>query len=204
MGRVIERHPAVCERVAADVIDNLTFWLEQQAKEKGLLWLLAYADDGVIWGKMAGERLVTSCEAARNHPAAAKVCPPLRAETLQEARLFGDQAELLLWRDASALWQVRLIRQAREDEAPTFSLAIDEPYLLWGTFGEPVDLGFTLLTEGSQGFLQVVPRPIAHPQELPNYPFRLKVRHYLCEDGQGFVRIATSRLVGWEGGHEDA
>ncbi len=58
-----------------------------------LKYLLAHAEDGVIWGRLDGEELITS------HTIAPKYSPPLRAVTLQTVRLFAPVGELLVWRD---------------------------------------------------------------------------------------------------------
>src|SRR5947199_5744016 len=92
-------------------------WLQKQAADHHLPWLLAHADDGVIWGRLDGGRLVTSFEAAAGDGGALGVCPELRTVTLQQARLFGPAAELLLWRDGGGRWQARLIRDCAADEA---------------------------------------------------------------------------------------
>ena len=36
-----------------------------------------------------------------------EVSPKLRAKTLQQARLFGSDAEVLLWRDGDGAWMAR-------------------------------------------------------------------------------------------------
>src|SRR2546423_717921 len=66
-------------------------------------WLLAYADDGVIWGKLtADEQLRASTDIAP------KISPELRWKTLQQAYIFGEQDEVRLWREGDD-WQVRLV-----------------------------------------------------------------------------------------------
>lgn len=67
-------------------------WLTEQAQHHGLHFLLAHADDGVIWGRVDNDGLHTS------HRIAAQ-SPQLRAVTLQQCRLFGPAGELLVWRD---------------------------------------------------------------------------------------------------------
>jgi hypothetical protein len=36
--------------------DNVREWLTEQMKENGLTYLLAFADDGVIWGRIMMDR----------------------------------------------------------------------------------------------------------------------------------------------------
>lgn len=187
MKREIEQHPAVVEPVAVDSLGNVRSWLQEQAGKHNLKWLLAHADDGVIWGRLNARQLVTSDSVAP------EVSPPLRAETLQQARLFAEHAELLLWRDGDNQLHACLIRDAAEDETPTFTDAIDEAQLLWGTHGEHRN-NFTLLRDGTQGLRHAVPIPLPLGKNNETDPPRLWVRHYLEDDDNGFTRIVASRL----------
>jgi CRISPR-associated protein (TIGR03984 family) len=184
----IKPHRAVVEFIAIDGIRNVKDWLQSQAIKYELEWLLAHADDGVIWGKVENRSLLTS------DTVAPEVSPPLRAETLQQARLFAGNAELLLWRDGDNQWQARLIRQPADGETPTFTDAIDEPQLLWGTHGEHRN-GFTLLRDGAQGLRHAVPKKLPLGPNYETNPPVLWVRHYLHDDENGFTRIVASRLV---------
>lgn len=187
MKREIKQSPAVVELIATDSLSSVKDWLQAQAIQHRLQWLLAHADDGVIWGKMEHGQLVTSDSVAP------EVSPPLRTETLQQARLFAEHAELLLWRDGDHQWHARLIRQPAPGESPKFTEAIDEPYLLWGTHGEHRN-GFTLLRDGAQGLRHAVPMELPLGVNNETDPPRLMVRHYLQEDPNGFTRIVASRL----------
>ncbi len=154
------------------------------ARRHGLRWLLAHADDGVIWGEILESGLHLSSDAFP------EVSPPLRTVTLQQARLFGSQAELLIWRDGAA-WRARLIRDiSAEQEGEKFC---EETYLLWGTHVEERRNGFALLREGRQGLRHAPPLP-----ENAKPPARLRVRHYLAYDEDGQAYIACSRLVDLE------
>lgn len=153
--------------------------LEQLAKSYNLRWLLAHADDGVIWGELRADGLHLSCDV---FPA---VSPPLRAEPLQQVWLFGPKAEILLWKDT--VWRGRLIRDDVEGTDDIFN----EAYLLWGTEVEARKDGFVLLREGKEGLRHAPPLPDdAQP------PVRLKVRHYVAYDPDGQAYIAYSRLTG--------
>ena len=90
--------------VGAAFEDDASGWLAREASQHRLSTLLAHADDGVIWGRVDKGVLQTS------HSAFPQVSPPLRALTLQQARLFGPDAELLVWRDGEGNWQARLLR----------------------------------------------------------------------------------------------
>jgi CRISPR-associated protein (TIGR03984 family) len=188
MRREIKPHPAVVECIPTDSINDVKEWLQTQAATHELKWLLAHADDGVIWGKVENRSLLTS------DTVAPEVSPPLRSETLQQARLFAEHAELLLWCDGDNQWHARLIRQPADGETPTFTDAIDEPQLLWGTHGEHRN-GFTLLRDGAQGLRHAVPVELPLGQNHEAKPPRLWVRHYLQDDENGFTRIVASRLV---------
>jgi CRISPR-associated protein (TIGR03984 family) len=196
MKRTIEDQPAVAEVIAADNLTNLRDWLQGQAAAHNFRWLLAHADDGVIWGRVeANGLLITSHDAAQGHTGSQDFCPPLRTETLQQVRLFAEEAELLLWRDGDNIWHARLIRQPVAGETPTFAEAIDEPHILWGTDPQPQDNGFTLMSDGAQGLRHTVPLEVTGQFNEPTRPLRLWVRHYLAEDDSGFNQIVASRLV---------
>jgi CRISPR-associated protein (TIGR03984 family) len=156
--------------------------LSEQARLYGLQWLLAHADDGVIWGELRQGELHLSCDAFP------EVSPLLRIETLQQVRLFGHLAELLMWRDEST-WRVRLI----QDDAGELHQYYDEANLLWGTDVDRKKDGFVLLYQGKEG-LRHAP-PLASADSRP----RLKVRHYIAYDRDGQAYIAHSRLVSFGG-----
>ena len=152
--------------------------LSEQAKLYGLRWMLAHADDGVIWGELRDDKLHLSCDAFP------KISPPLRIETLQQVRLFGHLAELLMWRDEST-WRARLIK----DHAGELNPCYDEDHLLWGTDTDQEKDGFVLLRQGKEGLRHAL--PLASADSRP----RLKVRHYIAYDQDGQAYIAYSRLV---------
>lgn len=171
--------------------DDPPAWLLAQSEAHGLTWLLAHADDGVIWGRVADKQLQMSGE-AEHFP---EVSPPLRAITLQQVRLFGPQAELLMWRTETG-WQARLI--VDEDGEPVKSY--DEAHMLWGNARQPESTAdFTLVADGEMGHHHALPLPTSGAQfsrhERPYRPFRLAVRHYLSQDeASGLLRVSLSRL----------
>ena len=152
--------------------------LSEQAKLYGLRWMLAHADDGVIWGELRDDELHLSCDAFPD------VSPPLRIETLQQVRLFGHLAELLMWRDESS-WRARLI----QDNKGELHQYYDEAHLLWGTDVDLKKDGFVLLRQGKEGLRHAA--PLVSADSRP----RLKVRHYIAYDQDGQAYIAYSRLV---------
>jgi CRISPR-associated protein (TIGR03984 family) len=127
----------------------------------------------------------------------------LRLNTLQQVRLFGPQAEVLLWRDGDekgkARWRARLISE-EEVESAAWSDDFDESQMVWGTdvvLSLPPNPPphFTLMSDGAQGLRHAVPLQVAGEFDERSRPLRLIVRNYLEEDETGFVRVAASRLV---------
>lgn len=187
--------------VSDDFVRDPATWLTSQAKEHELDALLAHADDGVIWGRIAGETLVLSSSTFPH------VSPPLRTLTLQQVRLFGQNAELLVWRDGDCVWQARLLDDRDEDRQ---GWCFNEEQLLWGDQIEDENLGFTLVTEGQEGLRHAVPLPIKDldlevplNEERNRWRYvRLGVRQYLERDEEdGAVTIVQGRLTGLRAGH---
>ena len=95
-------------------VENLTEqslkdWLKQQAQDYQLTYLLAHAEDGVIWGHFDIQKgtLTTAREVFPE-------CnfPELRLKTLQQCRVFGKAGEVLLW-NSNGEWRSRLILQSK-------------------------------------------------------------------------------------------
>lgn len=166
--------------------DALRDWITTQANAYDLRWLLVHCQDGVIWGERHGDTLALSCDQA----AFPKVGLALRWEALQQARLFGDIGEVLIWPGPQG-WQARL----RRDDAGDHVEYIDEPHMLWGNRQAPGTTprhGFLQIAEGSQGIIHAPPIRRA-PTERERAS--VCVRHYLGEDEAGMVRTVASRLV---------
>lgn len=181
-----------------DFLDNhgLRDWLERQAKKHNLRYLLAHAEDGVIWGrfdenglKTSGDVLFDKC--TKFHPA------KLRSQTLQQCRIFGDKCEVMLWK-ISKDWKCRSIDDTNNPERERLP---DEHQILWGTKVEQEKDGFTLVADGQEGLKHAVPLiniPFDQSKENKSLyrPLRLTVRHYLDEDPDtGVVRVYLSRIV---------
>ncbi len=155
----------------------------------GMPWLLAHADDGVIWGKREADgtlRLAGDVfQDAAIYPA---VAVKLRAETLQQVRVFGPAGELLVWRTEDG-FRGRLVQDGPE---PPEDALPDEEHLLWGMGRppEPPRKGFTRLVEGQQGLVHAPPVEVREGQRP-----RLVVRHYVNYDEEGQAYIYLSRLV---------
>lgn len=181
----------LCQKLSVDeIVDDKTLvsWLEEQAKEWKLNYLLAHAEDGVIWGRFDNNQLTTAEKVF--HKSDFKVdFPMLRLLTLQQCRVFGQKGEVLLWRTGET-WRSRLVQDNPEVDK------IPERQILWGTHGEKRG-NFTLLWDGSQGLKHAVPFneiELGDRNKLIN-PVRLLVHHYIDYDDSGVARIHLSRLV---------
>lgn len=162
-------------------------WFQEQPSVGDNAWFLAHADDGVIWGQIQHGQLITS------NNVFPQVSPPLRAVTLQQARLFGQNAEVRVWREGNRFKACRL-----QDHQDAEAEAFDETHILWGTQAEARTGGFTLVADGRQGLRHAVPLEVedaAFNAKERHHPLRLSLRHYLDCDSDGLARITLSRLV---------
>lgn len=159
-------------------------WFVTQAQAYGLRYFLAHDDDGVIWGHVDSGQLKLSGEAF------GEVDVPLRALTLQQARLFDTKSELLVWRGDSR-WNGRFLDDNDLD------ILGDEIHQLWGTASHPPGPknGFTLMRDGVQGLLHAPPLTLPRDARAT-----LTVRHYVDYDEQGQAYTAFSRLVSTQQG----
>lgn len=202
--------------IATDDLSELKTWLEEKAKAYNLEFLLSHLDDGVVWGKMLGNgHLAISGEVLKKMEqqdniqvqATYGAAPELRLETLQQARLFGEKAELLLWRDGDGNLRARLIEDTDNAATATWLQCFDEPQFLWGTHGIPADDGFTLIWEGSQGMHQIIPIKLevvdGDNKIVQGKEPKLRVRHYLNKEEDGEARVVASRLVGIDNEKEE-
>jgi CRISPR-associated protein (TIGR03984 family) len=176
-------------------------WLAGQAtKERP--FLLAFADDGIIWGLWRTGSLVTSIEAAQ---AAAKadpdnpklrqstaVSPPLRGVTLQSASLFGPADEMRLFRDENGDWQACRIGDPSDPKD-----VIRESQLLVGSEVVTSLEEFTHVRDRvQQGLDHIPPVKLLARDVADGQGPRLVVHHHIEYDGEtGEARIAGSRLV---------
>lgn len=181
--------------------DQVVGWITEHLKKHK--FLLAFADDGVIWGKMDGEDLVTSNDIDPN------VSPKLRGKTLQQAFLFDEKEEIRLFRDEifsdeNVQWQARLVRDG--------GVFINESHILWGDRAYPSQRQFThVFNARQQGLDLIVPIEVEYDQIDPGENLendqadqetkgekciRLDIHHtvnYSKETGEAY--IAVSRLV---------
>ncbi|MCC6957556.1 MAG: TIGR03984 family CRISPR-associated protein [Anaerolineales bacterium] len=163
--------------------------LYEKAKDGNYKFLLAFADDGVIWGEIRENQLVLSSDAFPGQS------PPLREETLWQARLFAPDRERLIWKDDLG-WRGReLIDGSGNDDEVFDGEAFDESFILWGTNvgSQRAVNGFYQAEEADSGTRHFPPQSLTERHSL-----RLTVRHYLDKDETGAVFIRFNRLVGLE------
>lgn len=169
--------------------DGLYSWLESQALSVSAQtpYLLAHAEDGIIWGRFDNQKLTTA--EMIFHKRDKVDLPKLRLLTLQQCRIFGLNGEILLWRLSETKFKWRFIGNPKEEQIP-------ESQILWGTNGIKRD-NFTLLSDGSQGLKHAVPfADIELNGDRLVKPVRLLVHHYIkYEEETGLARIYRSRLV---------
>jgi CRISPR-associated protein (TIGR03984 family) len=160
--------------------DDVKDWIIQQASET-IPFLIAFADDGVIWGKWDQELKLA--------PAAFQgMIKQLRGSTLQQAFIFGKEEEVRLFRDTTGEWKSSKITDTTEIDA------FDEIQVLWGDDYVHADDGFVHLRDKvQQGMDQVLPLDITKDElKVP----RLQIRHYVeYDDETGEARVFLSRLV---------
>lgn len=189
MARKVEQGTSSVEGAAPEENAELRTWLEAQAPRLQRsagdpLWLLAHAEDGVIWGVLEAGQLALSCDAGAFQQSGLS----LRREALQQLRLFGAAAELLLWNGPTGLDGC-----LRRDGAGTPVEYLDEEYMLWGDRAGATRGAFREAFEGSQGIYHTPPTR----GSLSTFSrSQLHVRHYLGIDpGSGAARIVGSRLI---------
>jgi CRISPR-associated protein (TIGR03984 family) len=186
------------EAACGALLDQLTG--TGDAPDPARPWLLAHTDGGVVWGRRdPGDAWRLSSDAFPH------ACPRLATGGVQQARVFGDADEILLWRTPAGMHGRRLADLPHsgspdgDTERPATWLApYEQPYLL---------LADRLLEEPRQGF-SLVGDAAGSRQAVPltcepgwfsggRWPLALRVRHYLQADRDtGAVRVAASRLAG--------
>jgi CRISPR-associated protein (TIGR03984 family) len=169
-------------------------WLTSQAEPKERPFLLALADDGVIWGGFVGEQFKTSAGKE-------DISPELRGETLQRAFVFGLDEEIRLFRDEAGAWQARRITDAGLD-------VIVESQILWGSRAHTPQDGFTRIFDARQmGLDHIVPLEIENSRldadEGGQECVRLEVHHLVDYNEDGEAHIALSRLAGLAVGRKE-
>jgi CRISPR-associated protein (TIGR03984 family) len=170
--------------------DQQLTWLRAQAQQYGLTTLLIHADDGLMWGTVLNGKVHLASQAFPER------FPPLRSITLRQLWLFGEKAELFIWRSDGG-WSGRLLVDQPEKAGWYF----DEAQIQVGDHVAEARNGFTLVAEGQEGLYHAVPIPSAQIPFTPDrrdrhHPLRLTMRHYLDRvEADGTLVIAHSRLV---------
>lgn len=188
-----------------DLLHAYLDWVIEAAlappQSPGLVSLLAYCDDGVVWGRLSGSAWQLGCD---SFP---EVSPRPTKSSLQQLHLFGELAEVLIWRAGDGLAGRVLAHDADqrwEQDDPLRpkheSLVLVGEELLAG----PRD-GFSLVG-GARGTRQAVPvaceasdfRQVrgeaGHSTKWS--PLRLELCHYFADDIEsGAVRAQASRLL---------
>lgn len=160
---------------------NIFSWLESQMKEHNLPTLLAFADDGVIWGHWDG-KLTTAHDVDASYPA-------LQEKTLQQAFVFGKDSEIRLFRDELGNWKAVEVKDAGE--------MIVESQILWGD--KPADN-----PSSSPIFQRLSAERKGIPDQLipvqgdfgKDSAVRLEIHHLVNYTEAGEAYIAISRLAG--------
>lgn len=165
--------------VPVDFNGDIKTWLEQQANTCNLRWLLAHADDGVIWGEVRDDGL---------HLSTHLFGPELRTKTLQMVRMFGEAGELYIWKSNND-WSARLVLEGEGDTKQYY----DETQLLWGTHVDKIEDGFVLLYHGAEGLRHAPPMQLLEGK-LELQPV-LNVRHFVNYDDDGQAYVEFSRLI---------
>lgn len=205
--------------VKSDKLNALLLESAKNIKGSNEVYLLSFHDDGLVWGKVKGDELITS-ESLNDSR-----FPKFRPETMQECRLFGEEGEILIWRDEANQFKGRL---AEENYLKDFE-PFEEKQVLWGRGiakkGSPKIAkdgeelwqteDFTVVSDGEEGLLHAFPEKIEKDRflikkskngkgvaendktdkEPRQRPLRLRVKHYLEYEEDGCAYVSLSRLV---------
>jgi len=160
---------------------SLREWLKQQMSLTRSKFI-AFADDGIIWGTLVNDKLITSRDLDKG------VSSELQEKTLQQAFVFGKDDEIRLFRDELGGWKTLRVVDSGEK--------IVESQILWGdeNIGE-VENGFLRVKDSLKGIPdQLIP---SEAKLGKGQCLRLEVHHLVEYDNEtGEARIAISRLAG--------
>ena len=155
-------------------------WLQQQWNNADG-WLLAFSNDGIMWGKCTNGEIVFADETGN-------ATTNIAADKLQQISLFGESEEIRLWKDRETWCACKL-----SDATPSKEESFDEKYILWGDKYEQNHEGFVSVTDGQQG-LKHIP-PIENVPTSGERSLYLKIRNYIGYDENLEAYIKASRLV---------
>ena len=185
------------DSINTDFVEDDGMWLVTCAASHlgatNVSYALIHLDDGVVWGKVQGDKLVV--------PGQGDWTPKLRSVTVQQCRLFGDKGELFIWRESEGRWRGRIVIEENE----TYNLITEHQMLIGkrvyrnGTEQEQrvwltVPDGFTPIIEIETGMRQIVPIEISDRDFQANKRAYLTVCHYLAPDDDGQAKFFCSRL----------
>ena len=163
-------------------------WIKSQADKEKRPFLLAFCDDGVVWGGFTEKGFQTS-------EGMDGISPVLALDILHEAHVFGGQDEVRLFKDEAGQWQARIISDQGAE-------VIVESQILWGSRAYASKDGFTRVFDArQQGLDHIVPLEVVNTELDPDAGgkkcLRLEVHHQVEYDPiSGEARIALSRLAG--------
>lgn len=176
------------ERLSGDRCVSIVDWLAGRAESPALgpelHWALAHSDDGVTWFRRDPNGWRSG------HGVYPEISPPLRAPRLQELRVFGVEAEVLIWRAEGGLRGRLATDAAVEKDAPP---PLDEARLLRGEGPGVAMAGEFTHVQDAAGAEQVL--PLLWPCQVAERP-ALRCRHYFeCCPETGVSRVALTRLL---------
>ena len=173
-------------RITPMIAEQASIWLNwltgsgPPMETHGVRFALAHADSGLTWGYVDDQRQWKLGSAV--DPA---LCPVPMAKSLHELRLFGNTAEVLIWRGDNEL-RGRILA----DDGIVFDFSaplcpLNEGRRLRGECREMRD-----------GFKRYVDAGGAQHLAPESFPEEFSVRHYFEQDPEtGAVRIAATRFV---------
>jgi CRISPR-associated protein (TIGR03984 family) len=180
--------------IEADECLKWLTWIRNESNKPPRLenfrWLLAHCDDGVTWGWFDSPGWQLGSQVFSD------LCPEISEKNLLELRLFGPDAEVLIWKNDDVL-SGRLLADDAPLERKDPANPMDQDLVLLGdrTVSTTTQNGFTHIGD-ERGAEQVVPIECIAIFERRRWPLRLKVRHYFEKDNNsGTVRVAATRLV---------
>lgn len=166
--------------------DDVLAWALAQMKQGSPQTLLAFADDGIIWGYWDGANLVAAREID-------STLPELRGKTLQQAYIFDASAETRLFRDELGGWKSQRISSDTNDPEQV----IVEKQILWGdklAENQPSQSAFLRVLAERKGIpSQLI--PVAGTLNNKTC-IRLEVHHLVDYNENGEAYIVASRLAG--------
>lgn len=125
--RTLRFSPVAPVGVELSPAEWLLQWRSQQSRPVAEHFVLAHANDGVIWGRLFDDGL----RVAERH--AGDPWPELRWSTLLDLRAFGPAGEVRLWRGREGSLRGYSIEDWELDESlVNYSHSIDREYLLLG------------------------------------------------------------------------